>query len=83
MQSLYELWVESCADDGVLIYQLEQNERQETGLFQTKENFLVGGMEYFTSPVYHVWVDGKCLLATTNYIEAYQTYMRTISLGGN
>ena len=76
MQSLYELWVKSCADDGVLLYRLEWNGSKETGLFQTMENLLVDGTGCFTSQVYHVWVDGKCLLATTNYIEAYQVYLK-------
>ena len=81
MQSLYELWVKSCADDGVLLNRLEWNGREETGLFQTKTSFLVDGVEYFTSPVYQVWVDGKCVSATGNYLAAIEQF-KNLTRGG-
>ena len=81
MQSLYELWVESCADSGVLLNRLEWNGREETGLFQTMENLLVDGTGCFTSRIYHVWVDGKCVSTTGNYLAAIEQF-KNLTSGG-
>ena len=76
--SVFELWANACASqDGLLFYDLEsETGREETGLFMTKAEYFFEGRKYFTSPVFHVWIDGKCVCSTLSYVEAYDIYAR-------
>lgn len=71
-KSIFELWTDQFPLGGdKILYKLESCEdRPETGLFLTKERYYCNGREFFDSPVYQVWIDGKRVLACLNYQEA-------------
>lgn len=67
-------WAERCQVQGIRLYRLE-HESDVTALFQTKEQIGNGIPCYnWTTPVYHVWIDDKNVVSTTNYREAYGIY---------
>ena len=77
--SIFELWVNACArQDGLMLYDLEsEKDREETGVFMTKEEYLCNGIQYFTSPVFHVWLDGKV------YVQLFPMLKPMISINVN
>lgn len=79
MKSVFELWAESCVQMGTPPYRIESSEIPETGLYQTKSSYVQAHYTYYNSPVYHVWVEGKRVAATTNYLEAVTVYKDRIN----
>ena len=60
----------------VLLFQLEKY-GETTGLYKTQEKYGSGVPCFsFTSPVYHVWLNDRCVLSCGNYSEALKTYER-------
>lgn len=58
----------------ILLYGLE-SKNEITGLYKTIEKYGNGvPCYYYTSPVYHVWVNDKWILSTQNYAEAFKCY---------
>lgn len=52
-----------------------QRHGETTGLFEMKERYGDGVPCYnWTSPVFYVWVNDKCMLACMNYREACDIY---------
>lgn len=60
----FELWLETCKK-----YQLLEGEK-DTALYVTETPFEENGCIYYKAPVYHVWVEGRELIATTFMYEA-------------
>lgn len=80
--SNYKLWLENLEESHVFIYVLEKGEnRPETGFFMTKKRYEYRGNFYFTTPIYHVWVDGKCIATTMNYVDGIDTYRKATEIG--
>ncbi len=73
MQSIFELWANSCADNGTELWELESGDG-ETGLYLTKSKYLVNHDYFYDTPVYHVWENGKSLISTTNIGSAYTVW---------
>lgn len=67
------MWAGSFRKDQMLIM-LESGGR-ETGLFKSTTRHM-NRNEFYEMPVFHVWIDGKWVLATENYWEACDTYDR-------
>ena len=74
MKSVFELWAESCVQTGISLYCMESSKIPETGLYQTKSSYTQFHRTYYNSPVYHVWIEGKRVVATTNYQEAVKSF---------
>lgn len=70
--SIFDLWVKGCEINKTLLYRLEGN--GNTALYKTISKHLVNHNYFYDSPVYHVWVNGKRLIATTSYLEAYHKW---------
>ncbi len=68
----FNIWLNSCVDGGVELYQLDG--QGSTAIYVTKCRYLSGHNYYYTSPVYHVWIRGKWVLATLNTQEAYRVW---------
>lgn len=67
-------WCERCLAQGIWYYQLERHSAT-TGLFETKKQYGDGVPCYmWTTPVFHVWIDDKNVVSTTNYREACGIY---------
>ena len=82
MKSVFELWAESCVQMGTLLSEIIGSEIPETGLYQTKSSYVQAHYTYYNSPVYHVWVEGKRVVATTNYPEAVKVFENRIKEKG-
>ena len=82
MKSVFELWAESCVQMGTLLSEIIGSEIPETGLYQTKSSYVQAHYTYYNSPVYHVWVEGKRVVATTNYSEAVKVFENRIKEKG-
>lgn len=52
MITQFELWVSGCKINNSILHCLRDN--GETGLYQTKTQYLQNNNYYYTSPVYHV-----------------------------
>ena len=74
MKSIFELWVSSFAGTDTQLFKLQGADTPETGLYQTRHSFEVKHNFYSDTPVYHVWVRGKWIRATTNYQEAVKSF---------
>lgn len=64
----FELWVKSCEEFHTEVKRLEGE--ADTAMYVTTTPYEQGGHTYYKAPVYHVWVDGKELVATTFMYEA-------------
>ena len=79
-KTVFEGWLGLCEENGNLPWMLESRDgREETGLFMIKREYMMNYTTYYETPVYLVWIDGKNILATTNYLEAYNTWVREIA----
>lgn len=77
--SIFDLWVKGCEINKTLLYRLEGN--KDTALYKTISQHLVKHNFYYDTPVYHVWVKGKRLIATTSYLEAYHKWESATKTG--
>lgn len=67
-------WAEHCQQDGIEVCRLE-HESDITGLYMTKKKIGDGVPCYkYTSPVYHIWINDKCLFTCLDYKTAYEIY---------
>ena len=77
----FDLWVNSCAnDDSCQLWCLEGSGK--TGMYQTKKRYLFSHNYFYTTPVYHVWIDGKCVVSITDYTTAYRVWDNRKNLNG-
>lgn len=67
-ETQFELWVKACEEFHTEIKQLEGE--KDTGLYSTLTPYELNGHTYYKAPVYHVWVEGKELIASTYMYEA-------------
>ena len=74
MKSIFELWVSSFAGTDTQLFKLQGADIPETGLYQTRSVFEAKHNFYSDTPIYHVWVGGKWIRATTNYQEAVKSF---------
>ena len=72
----FELWVKGCKMNEYMIYRLEYN--NGNGLYETKKLILVDHKNYYTTPMFHIWVNDEHEVCN-DYIRAYNLYMRRIS----
>lgn len=73
MRGLRE-WAERCCKRGIEVWCMEKDS-DTTGVYMTKQKIGEGKPCYsWTTPVYHAWVNDKCVLSCTNYKEAYGRY---------
>ena len=68
----FDLWTKNCEKCGIEIWKLEGSE--ETGLYETRESYTVNNQKYYRESVYHIWVNGKWMLATLNYQNAHNIW---------
>lgn len=67
-------WAERCQQDGIEVWRLE-HESDIKGLYMTKKKIGDGVPCYsYTSPVYHIWINDKCLFTCLDYKTAYEIY---------
>lgn len=67
-----ELWLKGCNMNGTEIWLLES--ANDTVLYETKNQYISKGNYYYDTPVYHVWQSDKWIVATENYVEAYNIW---------
>lgn len=63
MTTQFELWLNGCKMNKSIIYRLEGN--GDTALYKTNEQYLYNNNYYYTTPIYHVWIKGEWIVATT------------------
>lgn len=74
-ESDFERWVRSIEQRFVQIWRLEGDPATaETGLYKTTTAHMCGDQTYYTPPVFHVWKDGKWIMATENYQKALKKW---------
>ena len=72
MVSTFDLWAAGCVEAGTELWQLEGE--GDTGLYETKTLSVRGGIAWWSTPVYHVWVDGRCVVSTECYHDAVRVW---------
>ena len=70
MASIFRMWADSFRGSETKLFLLEGD--GETGLYKSQTWHNGQG----DSPVYHVWIDGKCKCAILNYREAYEIFRK-------
>ena len=68
MGEQFELWVKGCEEFHTELKRLEGD--GDTAMYVTTTPYELNGHTYYKAPVYHVWIDGKELIATTFMYEA-------------
>ena len=82
-KSVFQCWVGLCEESGTFLCPLQVSDsRPETGIYmcinqhiQTKKKFVQNWSYYYDDTAYYVWVDGKCISATDNYLYAIEQFM--------
>lgn len=69
---IFNLWIKGCKVNKTILFCLDG--KGETGLYKTTSSHLVKNNYYYDSPVYHVWINGERLIATTSYLAAYRKW---------
>lgn len=75
-KSNFELWIRDCEINNTELWQLEGD--GDTALYKTTKQYKYKYNFYYETPVFHVWIKGKCVTSTTNYQEAYSIYKNRI-----
>ena len=81
-KSVFQCWVGSCEENDIFLYPLQVSDSHpETGIYMTKGKFMQNWNYYYGSPVYHVWIDGKCISATRSYYSAIEQFLNAVGGG--
>ena len=72
----FEIWVKGCEINGTKIYNLEGS--GETALYKCWKEYIVQHREYTETPVYIGWVDGKQVVAVTDYLQALRVWQNRV-----
>lgn len=72
MLTRFELWLSACKENNTLLFCIEGS--GDTGIYETKTQYMQHWNYYYTSPVFHVWIKGKCAGITQNINVAYTLY---------
>ena len=70
----FALWVKGCEINKIELYCLEGD--GDTGLYETKSKYLYKHNYYYNSPVFHVWIKGKCEFSGLDYLTAQRLYAK-------
>jgi len=71
-----EQWASTFDNKTQHLYQLEKHNKT-TGIYMTKDRYGNGvPCYYWTTPLYHVWINDKWELTTQNIHDAYACYER-------
>lgn len=68
MPDAFALWTRDCERTEMELWPMEG--RGDHGVYMTKKAYWSRNYRFFTTPMYHVWIRGKCVLTTSNYREA-------------
>ena len=72
----FELWLKGCEINGTKVYNLEGS--GETALYKCWKEYIVQHREYTDTPVYIGWVDGKQVVAVTDYLQALRVWQNRV-----
>ena len=72
MESSFSLWLKGCEINNTEVYCLDG--KGDSGFYKTQSKYMAKWNYYNTTPVYHVWVNGERIAATTNYCSALATW---------
>ena len=72
MLSIFECWVKGNELNNTDLWCLEGE--GDTTLYKTQTKHEVNNNFYGDTPVFHVWIKGKCELSTTDYQAAVSKY---------
>ena len=73
----FDLWVRGCEINDTQIYPLEPSPKPCTGLYQTKRQYECEHNYYWTTPMYHVWIDDEHTVVK-DYVEAIRIYEKRL-----
>ena len=76
MLSIFDCWVAGCELNKTDLWCLEGE--GDTALYKTQSKHMVNNNSIGDTPVFHVWIKGKCKLSTTDYKQAYEKYEREL-----
>lgn len=74
--TIFDYWVKGCELNNTDLWCLEGE--GDTALYKTQNRYEANHNTMGTTPVFHVWIKGKCKCSTTNYEEAYEVYQNRI-----
>lgn len=68
----FQMWVNACEEFKTIIYCLEGE--GDTALYKTTKEHIINNARFYDTPVFHVWIHGKKVLTTMDYIEAVRKW---------
>ena len=74
--TVFECWLKGCEINGTKVYNLEGS--GETALYKCWKEYIVQHREYTDTPVYIGWVDGKQVVAVTDYLQALRVWQNRV-----
>ena len=74
--SIFECWVKGCEMNNTNLYCLEG--KGDTALYKTQTWKEMNHNYHGNTPVFHVWIKGKCEHSGTDYKAAYDLYQRRV-----
>lgn len=74
----FDLWINGCKINGTKVYPLMG--KHDTALYKCWKSYMSNYNEYNETPVFIVWIKGKQICATTDYLAALSSYLAN---GGN
>jgi hypothetical protein len=76
MLSIFECWVKGNELNNTDLWCLEGE--GDTALYKTQSKHEVNNNSIGDTPVYHVWIKGKCVSSITDYKAAYDLYQSRV-----
>ena len=72
----FELWVKGCEINHTKVYRLEGE--GDTAVYKTQSDYKYKHNRYKTSPIYHVWIRGVCVVVIQDYEKAIEIYYKRL-----
>ena len=74
--TVFECWVKGCELNDTKLWCLEG--KGDTALYKTQKWHELNHNYLGDTPVFHVWINGKCEASVTDYQAAYELYQRRV-----
>lgn len=77
----FELWESALAKRDDAESRTVHGDVRGTGVYVSRTFFFRNWTRYYMDPVYHVFVGGRLIVSTTDYLEAYAVWKRETEPG--
>jgi len=69
---MFDLWIKGCEINNSIVYLLDGS--GDNGFYKLTKQYVVSNTYYYETPVFIGWRNGKQVVTSTNYVEAYNIW---------